>query len=456
MFGDNGSSKKGIALQTLEHLFSGEDELLPGTQSSRNVKVSILEIQGENTYDLVKQQGQRRLKMKPGAKGATLQGSNVLVLYPQIDNVVKRRHSQPTKCNASSSRSHCMVIIEVSEGGGCLVLVDMAGSENIEEAGTGVHSASRRQTGDINKDSSLLKRVMIALAEGATHVPYRESELTMRLKASFEAGAQVLMVLCASQEAAEVHKTKSTLDFGALAKSITRFQETAAVEELKEAHGTLEPRERARLRQLEEANQEQEVEIKALRSKMHGWDHSMADMQAFIRRHSQQDAELNAERQKNALLEVEVLRLQRALADSGRGGSSPSRSRSRSTLVQLEPNTLTGECTPSGQKQQPQEQAQQHSAARHGPLHLQLQPQAQARATQPQHQVRVAEAVAVALEQRGGQASAASSASAVLPERLPVFLLNLPASTPACLWLTPLLEEQQAVPWIAAGRCRAS
>ena len=42
-----------------------------------------------------------------------------------------------TNCSERSSHSHCMIIVDVPSVGGRLVLVDMAGSENIEQAGIG-------------------------------------------------------------------------------------------------------------------------------------------------------------------------------------------------------------------------------------------------------------------------------------------------------------------------------
>ena len=54
--------------------------------------------------------------------------------------VVEKKHAvKSTDCNERSSRSHCMMILEVPSIGGRLVLVDMAGSENVEQAEIGVY-----------------------------------------------------------------------------------------------------------------------------------------------------------------------------------------------------------------------------------------------------------------------------------------------------------------------------
>ncbi|BBG96397.1 P-loop containing nucleoside triphosphate hydrolases superfamily protein, partial [Prunus dulcis] len=47
----------------------------------------------------------------------------------------KRRIVNSTLCNERSSRSHCMIILDVPTVGARLMLVDMAGSENFEQAG---------------------------------------------------------------------------------------------------------------------------------------------------------------------------------------------------------------------------------------------------------------------------------------------------------------------------------
>nr|GEU45974.1 cation efflux family protein [Tanacetum cinerariifolium] len=53
----------------------------------------------------------------------------------EIQKVEKRRIFKSTFCNERSSKSHCMIILDVPTVGGCLMLVDMAGFENIEQAG---------------------------------------------------------------------------------------------------------------------------------------------------------------------------------------------------------------------------------------------------------------------------------------------------------------------------------
>ncbi|CAL8151188.1 unnamed protein product [Prunus armeniaca] len=96
------------------------------------------------------------------------------------------------------------IILDVPTVGGRLMLVDMAGSENIEQAGE-IGFEAKMQTAKINQGNIALKRVVESIANGDSHVPFRDSKLTMLL-----------------QTPEEIHKTISTLEYGAKAKCIVR------------------------------------------------------------------------------------------------------------------------------------------------------------------------------------------------------------------------------------------
>ncbi|EFJ09660.1 hypothetical protein SELMODRAFT_129437, partial [Selaginella moellendorffii] len=103
---------------------------------------------------------------------------------------------------------------------GRLVLVDMAGSENSEQAGSEA-KIQVSPTGRINQGNSALKRVVECIANGNPYIPYRDSKLTMLLQASeCSRNDIILMVLCASPDPRDVYKTICTLEYGAKAKCI--------------------------------------------------------------------------------------------------------------------------------------------------------------------------------------------------------------------------------------------
>ncbi|KAI4982958.1 hypothetical protein ZWY2020_023450 [Hordeum vulgare] len=196
------------------------------------VQVAVLEIYNEEVYDLLVGSGPNtkgnapkvRLEvMGKKAKNATyISGNEAAKISREVAKVEKRRTVKSTLCNERSSRSHCMIILDVPSVGGRLMLVDMAGSENIEAAGQTGFDA-KMQTAKINQGNTALKRVVESIANGDSHVPFRDSKLTMLLQDSFEDDkSKILMILCASPDPKELHKTVSTLEYGAKAKCIIR------------------------------------------------------------------------------------------------------------------------------------------------------------------------------------------------------------------------------------------
>ena len=69
---------------------------------------------------------------------------------------------------------------------GELSLIDLAGSENLKlsKAGEDGLTSTKMETQSINTSLSMLSSVISALQNKASHVPYRDSKLTMLLQAS--------------------------------------------------------------------------------------------------------------------------------------------------------------------------------------------------------------------------------------------------------------------------------
>ncbi|KAG9445731.1 hypothetical protein H6P81_011859 [Aristolochia fimbriata] len=250
MYGPTGSGKShtmfgctkepGIVYRALRDILGEGDEengeVNPGFGSF--VHVTVLEIYNEEIYDLLSSNGNGgtgfgwpkgnvskvRLEVMGGkAKNATfISGNEAGKISREVAKVEKRRIVKSTLCNERSSRSHCMIILDVPSVGGRLMLVDMAGSENIDQAGqTGFEA--KMQTAKINQGNIALKRVVESIANGDSHVPFRDSKLTMLLQDSFEDDkSKILMILCANPDPKDMHKTISTLEYGAKAKCIVR------------------------------------------------------------------------------------------------------------------------------------------------------------------------------------------------------------------------------------------
>ncbi|WJX18876.1 hypothetical protein P8452_08631 [Trifolium repens] len=269
MYGPTGSGKShtmfgcskqaGIVYRALRDILGDGDTDSEGDGDSKGmcvglrtfVQVTVLEIYNEEIYDLLSTNGgggggggfgfgwskgnASKVKLEvmgKKAKNATyISGNEAGKISKEIQKVEKRRIVKSTLCNDRSSRSHCMVILDVPTVGGRLMLVDMAGSENIEQAGqTGFEA--KMQTAKINQGNIALKRVVESIANGDSHVPFRDSKLTMLLQDSFEDDkSKILMILCASPDPKEIHKTISTLEYGAKAKCIVRGPHTPVKEE---------------------------------------------------------------------------------------------------------------------------------------------------------------------------------------------------------------------------------
>nr|AMS24258.1 kinesin OrphII protein [Marsilea vestita] len=233
-----GSAKEpGIAYRALQNILNVGNANLEnaGDESGNKIKVTVkvLEIYNEDIFDLLattssgpgnwlKSRVRLEVMGKKAKNAISITGTDPDKISKEIAKIEKKRIIKSTACNERSSRSHCLVMVDVPSLGGRLVLVDMAGSENIEQAG--VTLDLKMQTGKINQGNIALKRVVEAIANGDSYIPFRDSKLTMLLQDSFEDDeAKILMILCASPDPKDIHKTIGTLEYGSKAKCIVRL-----------------------------------------------------------------------------------------------------------------------------------------------------------------------------------------------------------------------------------------
>lgn len=217
-----------------------------------------------------------------------LPGATAIVVTCEADGarllaaVAARRATSSTSMNASSSRSHCVVVLglyrsrqsteststagarSVSSGAlsqviedeadgdsllpeGKLVLADLAGSERLKRTGAmdvaaadgsmGKQEAADRakEAGAINKSLSALGNVMQALAKGdearkagggaasgagGAHVPWRDSLLTTVLADAVGPGAATVLLAAVAPDAADAPETLRTLQFAERARAV--------------------------------------------------------------------------------------------------------------------------------------------------------------------------------------------------------------------------------------------
>ena len=105
-------------------------------------------------------------------------------------------------------------------------MVDLAGSE--KQSLTGTTGQAAKESIDINKSLTVLRRVITALTESKkgmdpNFIPYRESKLTQLLKQSLGGNSYTLMMACISPSDLFIEENMSTLNYAAKASLISNI-----------------------------------------------------------------------------------------------------------------------------------------------------------------------------------------------------------------------------------------
>lgn len=226
----------GIIPRVLQALFNKLEA--DGTESC--VRCSFIELYNEELRDLLTPDDNAKLKIfddlsKKGQTSTVVQGVEERHIVNAAQGIARlqegsvRRQVAATKCNDLSSRSHTVFTITVHikrVGGngeelislGKLNLVDLAGSENIQRSGAENKRAA--EAGLINKSLLTLGRVINALTDKSSHIPYRESKLTRLLQDSLGGRTKTCIIATVSPAKSNLEETISTLDYAFRAKNI--------------------------------------------------------------------------------------------------------------------------------------------------------------------------------------------------------------------------------------------
>ncbi|TFY82626.1 hypothetical protein EWM64_g1392 [Hericium alpestre] len=190
---------------------------------------------GGNSREQNANQGGLRIFDDASKKGVFIQGLEEMPVKDAQDALAllvkgsHRRQIAATKFNDHSSRSHSVFSItvhtkETSNMGddllrvGKMNLVDLAGSENIGRSGA--ENKRAREAGMINQSLLTLGRVINALVERSSHIPYRESKLTRLLQDSLGGRTKTCIIATVSPARSNMEETLSTLEYAIRAKSI--------------------------------------------------------------------------------------------------------------------------------------------------------------------------------------------------------------------------------------------
>eukprot|EP01035_Chromulina_nebulosa_P029303 gene29303-38828_t len=271
---DDFSSQQGLIPRFVTDLFNNiEDNISSSSQSlSYKVKISFLEIYGEDVYDLIPlaHQGHpgfhsplptshrsERVSLtvredensKVFVQGQhEVEANNADAVMDILSIGSKNRVTASTNMNAGSSRSHAVFTVSLEqisrpkskdatfppEDQGApvntcskLTFVDLAGSERIKR--TGAEGQRLKEGIQINSGLFNLGQVINSLADDQklksgsmknVHVPYRNSKLTHLLKDALGGNSQTLFLACVSPAECNENETQSTLNYAKQARNI--------------------------------------------------------------------------------------------------------------------------------------------------------------------------------------------------------------------------------------------
>ncbi|KAL6138686.1 hypothetical protein ACLB2K_063965 [Fragaria x ananassa] len=234
-------AEAGVIPRAVRQIF----DTLEAQKADYSLRVTFLELYNEEITDLLapddysrnsEDRQKKPISLMEDGKGCVIVRGleeepvyTVNEIYSLLERGAAKRRTADTLLNKRSSRSHSVfsITVHVKEATvgdeelikcGKLNLVDLAGSENISRSGA--REARAREAGEINKSLLTLGRVINALVEHSTHIPYRDSKLTRLLRESLGGKTKTCIIATISPCYHFVDETLSTLDYAHRAKNI--------------------------------------------------------------------------------------------------------------------------------------------------------------------------------------------------------------------------------------------
>ncbi|CAN8101658.1 unnamed protein product [Discula destructiva] len=231
------SQQPGIIFLTMQELFEKIGER--SDEKHTEISLSYLEIYNETIRDLLVPGGSKQGLMLREDANQAVSVAGLTSYHPKdvqevMDMIVQGnefRTVSPTAANATSSRSHAVLQINVAQKDrhaavnephtvATFSIIDLAGSERA--SATQNRGERLLEGANINKSLLSLGSCINALCDPRkkNHVPYRNSKLTRLLKFSLGGNCKTVMVVCVSPSSEHFDETQNTLRYANRAKNI--------------------------------------------------------------------------------------------------------------------------------------------------------------------------------------------------------------------------------------------
>ena len=234
MYGEDifNENSKGIIPRIVSEIFNRMEKIEGDVDFT--IKLSVMEIYKEILFDLFTQRN--NLKIIENNDKIYIENltqiyiSNLEEFFIYTELSQKNRKVAETKLNHNSSRSHCIMMLEIIQNfkkqkiikKGILNLVDLAGSEKVSK--TGAVGETLEEAKKINLSLSTLGNVIHALSSKDPntigHIPYRDSKLTRILKESLGGNYKTYLIVTCSPHSYNLDEIISSLHFAKRVKCI--------------------------------------------------------------------------------------------------------------------------------------------------------------------------------------------------------------------------------------------
>lgn len=306
----------GLIPRAAQHLFAATD-----ASQAWSITMSYIQIYMEKVHDLLNLDS-TNLQLREDANGQVILTnvhrmpvSNLEDCLSLLHLGTRNRATAATNLNELSSRSHAVVIFDVTQTQeygtglqqvqhGRLFLVDLAGSERVKKSGSIGQRAEEARS--INLSLTTLGKCIAARATGDhNHVPFRESKLTRLLQGALSGEAKTAIIVSVTDATQHVDETQQSLQFGCQAMKVTvQARVNTRVEYSSLSGGDYPPGSQyKKAALLEQALLEQGTALKQLQEEMgRNSDHSRAVMLAMKKEHEAAQRQIKEKEEQYAEL----------------------------------------------------------------------------------------------------------------------------------------------------------